>query len=157
MFFKRHFQNAYVTHNLDKALALLEDRYGLTNPIVFEPEMELITPAGTKNASVRAALLWDGHFQIELIEPVSGFVGHYRDYLPDDKTDFVPRFNHIAVRRDDLDEMRDEIEKTNLPLVVEGSVPGLVFVYLDARDSLGHYFEYIWATPEGWAMQGWPD
>ena len=35
-------------------------------------------------------------------------------------------------------------------------MPGLVFIYLDARKELGHHFEFIWATPEGWEMQGWP-
>lgn len=29
--------------------------------------------------------------------------------------------------------------------------------YLDARESLGHYFEYVWASPEGWGMIGWPE
>ena len=32
----------------------------------------------------------------------------------------------------------------------------LIFIYLDGRETLGHAFEYIWATPEGWDMQGWP-
>ncbi len=52
--------------------------------------------------------------------------------------------------------MRAEIEALGLPLTFEGEVPGLVFIYLDARQTLGHYFEYVWATAEGWEMQGWP-
>jgi hypothetical protein len=60
------------------------------------------------------------------------------------------------MRRDDEAAMRAEIAKLGLPLAFEGAVPGLVFIYLDARESLGHFFEYIWATPEGWEMQGWP-
>ena len=156
MYFKGHFQNAYVTHNLDKALAGIDQRFGKIDWIVFEPDMVLKTPTGDKESSVRAALGWhDGH-QIEVIQPVKGYLDHYLPALPADKNDATPRFHHIAVRRDDEAEMRAEIAELGLPLLFEGAVPGLVFIYLDARESLGHCFEYIWASPEGWEMQGWP-
>jgi len=156
MYFHGHFQNAYVTHKLEDALGLIDDQFGKVDWIVFEPDMVLKTPHGTKEASVRAALGWhDGH-QLEIIEPVKGYVDHYREALPEDKGDPTPRFHHIAMRRDDEAAMRAEVERLGLPLYYEGAVPGLVFIYLDARKALGHYFEYIWATPEGWEMQGWP-
>ena len=63
---------------------------------------------------------------------------------------------HIAVRRDDLDAMRAEIDRLGVPVAFEGEVPGLVFIYLDARESLGHCLEYVWASPEGGEMIGWP-
>jgi hypothetical protein len=52
--------------------------------------------------------------------------------------------------------MRAEIAKLHLPLAFEGEVPGLIFIYLDARETLGHYLEYVWASPAGWEMSGWP-
>ena len=156
MYFRGHFQNAYVTRNLDRAMALVTKRFGIRDFIVFEPHMVLKTPDGEKNAHVRAALGWGAGHQIELIEPVSGHVGHYIEHLPADASDAGLRFHHIAVRRDDLDAMRAEIDALGFPLVQEGEVPGLVFIYLDARDVLGHFIEYIWATPEAWDMQGWP-
>jgi hypothetical protein len=156
MFLRGHYQNAYVTHDLDRAMDLVRERFGVGDYIVFEPDMILKTPSGDKPAKVRAALGWAGGLQIELIQPVSGLIDHYLPYLPQDKSDPVPRFHHIAVRRDDLGAMREEIAQLGLPLVFEGEVPGLVYIYLDARQTLGHYFEYIWATPEGWEMIGWP-
>lgn len=156
MFLKGHYQNAYVTHDLDKAMALVSDRYGVGDWIVFEPDMPLKTPSGTKPSKVRAALAWDGGLNIELIQPVSGHLDHYLPFLPADPKDPTPRFHHMAVRRDDQDAMRQEIERLGLPLAFEGEVPGLVFIYLDARESLGHFFEYVWATPEAWEMTGWP-
>lgn len=156
MFLQGHYQNAYVTHDLDRAMALLKARYGVDDYIVFEPDMILKTPSGPKASSVRAALAWTGGLQIELIEPVSGHLDHYLPYLPADRSDPVPRLHHIAVRRDDLAAMREEIDRLGLPLAFEGEVPGLVFIYLDARESLGHFLEYVWATPEGWEMIGWP-
>jgi glyoxalase/bleomycin resistance protein/dioxygenase superfamily protein len=157
MFLRGHYQNAYVTHDLDAAMDLLTKRYGLKDYIVFEPDMILKTPQGDKASSVRAALAWDGGLNIELIQPVSGHLDHYLPFLPKDKNDPTPRFHHVAVRRDDEQAMREEIDRLGLPLAFEGQVPGLIFIYLDARESLGHYFEYIWATPEMWTATGWPE
>ena len=156
MFLKNHFQNAYVTHDLTRAMALIDDRFGKTDWIVFEPDMVLEPPEGPKESSVKAALGWKDGLQIELIEPVRGFVDHYLPALPADRSDPTPRFHHIAVRRDDEAAMRAEIAQLGFPVLFESAVPGLVFIYLDAREALGHAFEYIWAAPEGWDMQGWP-
>ena len=156
MYFRGHYQNAYVTHDLDKAMELINGRFGFRDWIVFEPDMVLDTPTGKKDSSVKAALGWQAGHQIELIQPVKGFLDHYLPYLPQDRSDPTPRFHHVAVRRDDEAAMRDEIARLDLPLTFEGSVPGLIFIYLDARQTLGHFFEYVWATPEGWDMQGWP-
>lgn len=156
MYFKGHFQNAYVTHDLDDALAGIDKQFGKIDWIVFEPDMQLKTSSGIKESSVKAALGWhDGH-QLEIIQPVRGYCDHYLPALPADKTDPTPRFHHIAVRRDDEKAMREEIARLGLPLEFEGEVPGLIFIYLNAAHVLGHHFEYIWATPEGWEMQGWP-
>ena len=157
MYLKGHYQNAYVTHDLDRAIAGIEGRYGKTEWIVFEPDMVLQTPDGPKAASLRAALGWYGGLQLELIQPTKGWSAHYDPYLPVDRSDATPRFHHIAVRRDNLAAMRDELARLGLPLAFEGEVPdAMVYTYLDARASLGHYLEFVWATPEGWAMQGWP-
>lgn len=157
MFLKGHYQNAYVTHDLKAAMKLLTARYGLKDYIIFEPDMILTTPEGDKPASVSVALAWAGGLQFELIQPRGGFVDHYMPFLPADKSDPSPRYHHMAVRRDDLKAMRAEIAQLNMPLAFEGEVPGaMVYVYLDARAWLGHYLEYVWATDEGWAMNGWP-
>lgn len=57
MFLRGHYQNAYVTHDLDAAIKLLDERYGLGEHIVFEPDMILTTPDSDKPASVRASLV----------------------------------------------------------------------------------------------------
>ncbi|MCB2079240.1 MAG: VOC family protein [Novosphingobium sp.] len=156
MFFKGHYQNAYITHDMDKCMAAIDDRFGKIDWIVFEPDMILKTPHGDKESSVRAALGWQAGHQIELIQPVKGYLDHYKYAMREDKNDWRPVFHHVAVRRDDEAAMRAEIEELGFPLLFESSVPGLVFIYLDARETIGHAIEYIWATPEGWDMQGWP-
>lgn len=154
---KGHYQNAYVTHDFDRAKAAIDAKWGAVDWIVFEPDMILKTPDGDKEASVKAGLAWYGGMQLELIQSTKGWNGQYDMMLPADRSDFSPRFHHIAVRRENEAKMRAEIAGLGLPLRFEGSVPGvMVFIYLDARATLGHFIEYVWATPEGWEMQGWP-
>lgn len=158
MHLRGHYQNAYVTHDFDRAQAAIDARFGRADWIVFEPDMVLKTPDGDKEASVKAGLAWHGGMQIELIQSTKGWRGQYEPMLPADRSDPSPRLHHIALRRDDEAEMRREIAELGLPLLFEGSLPGvMVFIYLDAREVLGHFLEYVWATPEGWAMQGWPE
>jgi hypothetical protein len=156
MFMRNHYQNAYITHDIETAMELVTQRWGVKDYIRFEPDMVLKTPTGDRQVSVRVALGWCDNVQIELIQPVKGWTDPYAIVLGEDKSDPTPRFHHIAVRRDDEAEMREEIGRLGLPVVFEGSVPGLVFIYLDARESLGHFFEYVWADAEGWQGQGWP-
>ena len=69
MLLKGH-QKAYVTRNLDAAIALRDARFG---KIVFDPDMILKTPDGDKQSRLRAAVGWAGGLNLELIQPVSGW------------------------------------------------------------------------------------
>jgi len=156
MFLKGHYQNAYITHDLARAMDMITQSYGVADYITFEPEMALRTAEGERMQRVKVAATWVGWLQIELIEPVSGFVDPFLPYLPADKADAVPRLHHISLRRESLEEIAAESDRLGLPFVCEGGIPDLVFRYLDARDTLGHYLEYVWASPAGWEMVGWP-
>jgi hypothetical protein len=145
------FQNAYVTRNLDKAVALAKERHGAKDIIYFDPEMEVNTVHGRGLIKVKVALTWLGPLQLELIEPVSGLSQHYDDYLPADDS---PRFHHVGIRSLDWKKTRDEIARNKWPVAYEGGVEGVEFAYIDARDSLGHYVEYVWFSPEMWKATG---
>jgi hypothetical protein len=156
MIFKSHYQNAYVTRDLDKAIAFMEQRYGVQSLFPIDLELDVIAPGGAEKLCMRMAFAWIGNLQLELIQPQSGCVQHYVDSLPESEADFSPRFNHVALRRDDLDAMRAEIDSLKLPILFEGRLDGLVYIYVDAREELGHILEYVWATPDAWDMIGWP-
>jgi hypothetical protein len=162
MLLRGHFQNAYVTHDLDRAMELLGNRFGVERFDRFDPDMVVKTTSGDKPMCVRVASFWLGGLNIEVIEPVSGYVDHYASLLPANRVDAVPRLHHLSFRREDEAAMRAEIAQLNLPLAFEGPVsiknpiPSLIFVYLDARGTLGHYLELTWKSPEGWALVGWP-
>ena len=101
MFLTGHMQNAYVTHDLDKAMEIVGNRYGIEKFDRFDPDMTILTPHGVKPMANRVASYWAGGLNIEIIQPVSGYVDDYVAMLPADKTDAVPRFHHISLRRDD--------------------------------------------------------
>ncbi len=157
MFLKGHYQNAYVTHDLARTMDMFSERYGLTGYNTFELEMMMRTPDGEQPQAVKVASAWAGWLQIELIEPVSGFIEPFVNLLPEDKSDPVPRLHHISLRRESLAEIDSECEALGLPFVCEGGIPDLIYRYLDARSTLGHYLEYVWASPAGWEMVGWPE
>lgn len=137
-------------------MALCRSLYGVGDFTVFELNQDIQTPEGAKPISLRAAVAWVDSLQVELIEPISGYIGHYLACLPKAKMDDGLHFHHVAVRRDDLTRMRAEIDLLGLPIICECAVAGVVFVYVDSRKSLGHILEFVWATPKGWAMQAWP-
>jgi glyoxalase/bleomycin resistance protein/dioxygenase superfamily protein len=163
MLLRGHHQNSYVTHDLDRAVEMVSNRFGIEKWDRHEPDMVVNTPMGERPMANRVALTWVGGLNIELIQPVSGYIDHYLTMMPEDRNDVVPRFHHMAFRHDDQAAMREEIAQLNLPLAFEGPlsiknpIPSIIFVYLDARASLGHYIEFTWKSAEGWAFVGWPE
>ncbi len=147
----KHFQNAYITRDIDKAVELFRNRFGVSDVVSLELPLEVTTPKGKGLAVNKIALIWINNLQYELIQPVSGLVDVYSDALPDDDS---LKFHHICMRIDDWDSFRSNVEKQGYPVVLEGGTDMMKFVYLDARDSLGHYLEYVWATPEMWGYMG---
>lgn len=148
-----HFQNAYVTRDLEYAIALFRDNCGMGDVIHFEPDLEVMTPNGIRRSTSKVALGWiDDHFLIELIQPISGTVDIYSDFLAEDRQ---PRFHHSAMRCHDWEETRRRVLEKGWVIAVEHHMPeGLNFMYVDTRSTLGHYLEYIWATPDMWEHMG---
>lgn len=151
MLIEGHFQNAYVTRDLDKAVALVRARHGIDRVLQFQAEVQVTTPAGTGPAAFKTALAWVGSLQYEFIEPLSGQVQVYRDALP--AGDGLA-FHHVGMRVQDWERSRADIARGPYPVVLEGETPGVRFVYVDARESLGHHLEYVWMKPETWTAMG---
>src|SRR5690606_8615178 len=150
-------QNGYVTHDLDRALAILAERFGIAGLDIFDIDVPVSKADGERRLGMRLATGWLGGTNIEIMQPVSGHVAPLTAMLPSDTSDPVPRFHHIAMRRDDLDAMRAEIASSGLPVAYAGEPPGMVFAYLDVRESLGHFIELVWKQPGGWEKIGWPE
>jgi len=158
MFFKDHYQNGYVTHDIDRAIDLMSTNFGLSDYVMFDPaDISVNTPHGPRAYKARMALAWSGGLQIELIQPLNDDTRVlYRDALAADVADYVPRFHHVAVRRPTLEALRAEVKQLGFPFLMDGEVPGFVFYYIDVRPQIGHHVEMTWATDEMWAFNQWP-
>lgn len=146
-----HYQNAYVTRNIAKAIEQFRTRANVTDVMTYEGATEVWTPNGRGPQVSKLAFIWIDNLQYELIEPISAPSGIYSDALP---AGDEMKFHHVAMRVDDWDSFRAKVDKQKYPVVLEGDTGGLKFVYLDARDFVGHYLEYVWTTPERWAQMG---
>lgn len=146
-----HFQNGYITRNIDKAIARLGESAGIAAVRSFEVPLEVATPAGKGVAVCRLAFIWINNLQYELIQPVSGLIDIYSNALPDDDS---IKLHHIGMRVPDWDVFRERVDTKGYPVVFEGGNDALRFLYLDARKLVGHYLEYMWMTPERWHQMG---
>jgi hypothetical protein len=153
----RHYQNAYVTRNLDRAVAGFRQH---TNPrLVIETEVEvaLWTPQGEGTGVQKLAFVWVDDLNYELIEPQAGpgavdVLAIYRDALPADDS---LQFHHVCHRVDDWDELQAHIAANPFPVVLRGGAPGVLqFCYVDTRPWLGHYTEYLCCNAERWGQLG---
>jgi hypothetical protein len=104
------------------------------------------TPRGADEMVLKVAFAQVGKLQYELIEPVAGAVDIYRDGLAPGE---AMRLHHIAMRVDDLAAARAASEGQGRQTVLAGESRGVRFIYVDARDALGHYLEYVEFARDG--------
>lgn len=147
----QHYQNGYITRDIEKAIAQFQAHCALEKVTSFEVPVEVTTPKGRGIAVSRLAFIWINNLQYELIQPISGLVDIYTEQLPSD--DGI-RLHHTCMRVTDWNEFRARVTKSNYPVVLEGGSDALKFLYIDAREFVGHYLEYVWMTPERWTAMG---
>lgn len=149
----RHYQNAYVTRNVDKAVASFREHADVRSLMEIEVPVRVWTPKGEGTGVQKLAFVWVGDLNFELIEPKEGEVlDIYRDALPADDS---LQFHHVCHVVDDWQALLARVERQPFPVVLKGGTPGVLeFLYLDARQWLGHYIEYVWMVPERWSAMG---
>lgn len=141
------FQTAYVTADLDGAVEAFRDTHGI-DAFLINRGVEIETVSGAAHCHFALAFL--GDLQIELIEPAGGADAIYRDAICPSS---VTIFHHLGFLVPDEAAWREtlrELEATGRPIPVRGGFGGLMhYAYLDRRDLLGHYLEYMFAPPAG--------
>lgn len=104
----QHYQNAYITRDIEKAIVTFRSRCGVEDVISFEGPVEVTTPKGRGTAVSKLAFIWVNNLQYELIQPVSGFVDIYSDELP---ADDGLKFHHICMRLPEWDNFRAQFNR----------------------------------------------
>jgi hypothetical protein len=141
-------QVAYVTNDFEQALALCRQTHGIRE-FARLPGMHYPTGPG-REAVCDVALAYVGAVEFEIICPLSGDVGIYRDCLP--ASAFALRFHHLGRRYDSVAELEQQIEqyaRAGRALPVNAASPGSArYFYADYRAELGHYIEGICFEPQ---------
>jgi Glyoxalase/Bleomycin resistance protein/Dioxygenase superfamily len=149
----RHYQNAYVTRNVDKAVASFRQHADVRTIMEIETPVKVWTPHGEGVGVQKLAFVWVEDLNYELIEPKEGDVlAIYRDALPAGDS---LKFHHVCHVVDDWAELEAKVAASPYPVVLKGGTPGMLqFCYTDTRSWLGHYTEYVWMVPDRWAAMG---
>ena len=144
--FANVWQFGYVTTDLDRAMEVLGERYGLEHCVQVTTDGSSFS-VGDEPAEwqARFAMGARGGTIIEVIEPVSGAVDFYRRFLPSDGS-FAVRFHHVAAFVETGDQ---EWERIRGILTAAGHdfdytmiIPGRVRAgYVDTSAELGHLLE----------------
>ena len=150
----RHCQIAYVTNDLDRAMAVWRDDYDVPAFHVFTndaPGLESSHPFRMKIALANV-----GGTEIELIEPLAGMAPLHAEPLPADGS-FAIRFHHVAMRIDgtlaDFEAHMASLDPVRHPVAWSGRLGDLMrFAYTDERPTLGHYVEHVWFDPGFYAQ-----
>lgn len=146
----RHYQNAYLCDHLETGIDLFRGRGMEKEPTIIPVDQEVLTPDGLKRQKSRVCFIWIGDLQYELIESEVDEVGLYAHC----QTNGGPlRFHHACFRVNDWTTFRAGVDRQPLPIAMERAGAGeadLKFLYLDAREVLGHYLEYTWMPDPVW-------
>ena len=139
-------QTAYVTNDMQQALAVFRDHYDVTSFYVFANDAPGMVQSD--GAQLKIALAVVGGVEIELIEPQGDTAPQFSALLPDDGS-FAIRFHHVAYRVEgdlsDFEAHMASIGSEQHPVIWSGSLGDVMrFAYTDERALLGHYVEHVW-------------
>jgi hypothetical protein len=140
-------QVSYVTNDLERALAVFRDVYGVHD--FMDTGRVTFTMGSGEVVDFRVALAYVGEMQFEIIEPIGGDVECYREVLPQDGS-FAIRFHHLSFRarsRDEIETLKQAARDSGHPLGYTGTFGDSAFFYADARGRLGHFLEYTYTDP----------
>jgi len=139
-------QLGYVTTDLDRAVAQLTDRCALEH-------MVRVPSAGAQFFKADQPVPFEANFAmgargglvVELIEPISGEVGFYRDALPADGS-FGVGLHHLGMfiptGEDEWERLNGILADAGLRVDYTFLIPGRVRAgYVDTCAELGHFLE----------------
>jgi len=134
---REHSHSAWVTNDLDRALAIFGERYGVADFGFLEGDM----PRG---GHIKVALAWAGGQVLEVIRATGPGSEFYNELLPGD--DFAIRFHHLGfVVRDEAGwrALEADIAEGKWEVVHETLTADFIDAYYVRAPELGHFLEYV--------------
>jgi Glyoxalase/Bleomycin resistance protein/Dioxygenase superfamily len=141
----RHSQIAYVTTDMDQALAIWQAQFDVPDFYVFTNDAPGLVSSHPYRLKIALAIV--GGTEIELIEPLDGNA-MYSDPLPRDGS-FAMRFHHTCMKIEgplaNFETHLGSLDPVRHPVTYSGSMTDLMrYAYTDERATLGHYIEHVW-------------
>lgn len=146
----RFFQMAYVTNDIDRAMAEYGAKAGIDR--FFAGRDAEFDIGGGRMAKAHIALANVGGVQIELIEPVGGHDHVYRQVLSGG--DYQIHFHHEAHVLDSVEEFaatKAHVGGLGFDIVIDAETPGYRYFYADTRTFIGHHTEFFYFSEEATA------
>jgi hypothetical protein len=142
------FQLGNVTWDIESALRLYRDHYGVPNFLRFDTG-DLAQPGDPPAPSMKIALGWKGPVMIELIQPNRSAPGIYVDALREDggvSTHHLGYFvDEATLAAMHADYLARGIE---VPVETKSSI-GVSLIYADTRREIGLFSELVCLSDDG--------
>lgn len=155
--FRNFMQLGYVTDDIDAAASYLESRLGTVECVkhyksslgggrpragVGDPRSAFVVVDGelADEWVIDVALVNAGPTNLEIIRPVGGAVGLYRDAI---RPGEPATLHHLGFRIDDFDEATAIVAASGRTWKQFGDSGGIRFGYLDMTAELGHFVEVM--------------
>jgi len=148
IYLSRFFQVAYVTRDIDRAVASFQREFGIRE---FQLMRGNVLDEHTRTD---LALAWLGDVMVELIQPFGNGNSFYEVMLSAEPLGLrLHHFGHLVPSRGEWDRLKQQVADNGSPIALEGSVEGfLSYLYVDVRAQTGHFLEYILCEPAGQAF-----
>jgi len=137
MICKEHSHSAWVTNDLDRAVEIFKDRYGVKDVSYLEGD----SPSG---GHIRVAFAWAGGQVLEIIQATGAGFEFYNEMLPDGE--FAIRFHHLGfIIHDDAGwkQLEEEIAEGMWEVPLSTLTGDFIDAYYIKAPELGHYLEYV--------------
>jgi hypothetical protein len=157
------FQLSYVTRDRDAAVEFARAKLGIDNFYLFDGISPVVSRGEHQELRLRAAVANVGTHQFEILEPIGGPTWIYTDGR--DMNAALLQLHHVGlavmgpysaweetIARIEADG--DEI--VQIAAVAPDEEPQALFAYVDNRETLGHFTEYLWWTPRLDGMPTFP-
>lgn len=134
---REHSHSAWVTNDMDRALEVFAQRYGVR-------EFRFIEGPMTGGGSIKVAFAWAGGQVLELISASGPGTEFYNDLLPE--SGFAIRFHHLGFIVHDEAAWRtleDELAAGEWEVVHRSLGGTFIDAYYVRAPELGHYLEYV--------------
>ena len=146
LFRNDHFQIAYNTTDMDRAIATFSRRFGVKEFAALEGDM----PAGGR---VRMRIGWAGGVMYELIWAEGPGSDVFRAGLPAEGFGLRPHhLGYYVPTAEAWTSLRNEVEREGLKVVHDTDVPGFLKAIIVEDPGLGHFLEYIYPEAGGIAF-----